>query len=606
MRLFTFTLSIIISVFLFLSCGTESTPTYTLSTSVVGEGTITPSGGTYDEGETVTLTSTPSEHWVFNNWSGDGSGSSNTITITMNSNIDLVGNFQRRDYPLSISIEGNGSVKEEIISSKKTNIYQSETIVELHAFPSDSWVFVKWSGDIESNENPLVIKIDNRMSVKATFEKLRTPFISRAERFSQINETTGYFSKLQSFKRYISLVEAELIHDGLDYMFDNFDSITYDFNNDGFLDLFFFGMSTSIWSGNFGSHKNGKYFFIPDYFNQTPPYEMIEHNSIIEFAAGGIELQDLNNNGSKEILIYTTNVHQVGTGFIGDKSSPPKELGVVILEIDENFNILREREVGTPKALHRGSSGDVNNNGQIDILSFPIGSELPPNTEIFTKFPTMLYNNGNGTFNEQQIFKDFDSIIRPDKDIYYHIEATAVHLFDIDGDGYLDLIFGRQIGDVDQTPDYYWATQNIYILWGDGSGKFSFEDRMALPYDNHLGIHLTPLGYGFTDFNKNGHIDIILQSTSGYNNYILTLFENKGNREFEDVTVEKIDGYYHFEDEHLGDMGEMMPIDKNGNGWYDLVPRDVKVFCCIGTGRNHVSDLWWENVGGRFVRRFEN
>ena len=72
------------------------------------------------------------------------------------------------------------------------------------------------------------------------------------------------------------------------------------------------------------------------------------------------------------------------------------------------------------------------------------------------------------------------------------------------------------------------------------------------------------------------------------------------------VTINKIDGYYHFETEHLGDMGEMMSIDKDGDGDYDLVPKDVTVFCCYGSQYDFVSDLYWENTGGQFVRRIND
>jgi len=58
----------------------------------------------------------------------------------------------------------------------------------------------------------------------------------------------------------------------------------------------------------------------------------------------------------------------------------------------------------------------------------------------------------------------------------------------------------------------------------------------------------------------------ILKATRDYNNYILNLFENKGNRSFEDVTVNKIDGYYTLEREHLSDLGEIMSINKGGKG----------------------------------------
>ena len=53
-------------------------------------------------------------------------------------------------------------------------------------------------------------------------------------------------------------------------------------------------------------------------------------------------------------------------------------------------------------------------------------------------------------------------------------------------------------------------------------------------------------------------------------------------------------------------MGEMMSIDKDGDGDFDIVPKDVKVFCCLSGGYNYVSDLYWENIGGSFVRRIND
>lgn len=77
MRTFYFFLSFILSAFLFFSCGTESTPVYKLTTSVVGEGTVTPAGGEYEEGETVTLTGNPSDGWSFSRWEGEWSAQTN-------------------------------------------------------------------------------------------------------------------------------------------------------------------------------------------------------------------------------------------------------------------------------------------------------------------------------------------------------------------------------------------------------------------------------------------------------------------------------------------------------------------------------------------------
>jgi len=79
--------------------------TYNLSTSVgSGSGSISlsPSGGVYDAGTTVTVTATPSAGYVFDHWSGDASGSSSSFQIMMNSNQSVIANFLKTTS-LSIS-----------------------------------------------------------------------------------------------------------------------------------------------------------------------------------------------------------------------------------------------------------------------------------------------------------------------------------------------------------------------------------------------------------------------------------------------------------------------------------------------------------------------
>jgi uncharacterized repeat protein (TIGR02543 family) len=61
---------------------------YTLSVNTIGSGNVTlnPSGGTYNDGQVVTLTATPAAGFQFSGWSGHLSGSTNPATITMNGN----------------------------------------------------------------------------------------------------------------------------------------------------------------------------------------------------------------------------------------------------------------------------------------------------------------------------------------------------------------------------------------------------------------------------------------------------------------------------------------------------------------------------------------
>jgi len=42
------------------------------------------------------------------------------------------------------------------------------------------------------------------------------------------------------------------------------------------------------------------------------------------------------------------------------------------------------------------------------------------------------------------------------------------------------------------------------------------------------------------------------------------------------------------------------------DGDFDLVPRDINMACCRGQDLNWADDLYWENIGGSFVRRIND
>ncbi|WP_234571956.1 InlB B-repeat-containing protein [Rhodohalobacter sp. 614A] len=159
------------SLLLLTDCSTENTPIYTLSTNVNPSeaGSVNPSSGEFDEGTEVELTVTPNEHWVFNGWQGDHSGNRNPASIVMDSDKSITAQFIKREYPLTINVEGEGSVQEEVIQQKTTD-YPHGTIVQLTANPAEGWEFIEWSGNIEGNENPKTITINEDISVTAVFE----------------------------------------------------------------------------------------------------------------------------------------------------------------------------------------------------------------------------------------------------------------------------------------------------------------------------------------------------------------------------------------------------------------------------------------------------
>jgi hypothetical protein len=162
----------LIGLFVLINCGTEPTPTYQLTTSVVGNGSVNPSSGQFDEGESITITSTPDSGWVFSNWEGDWTSSQTPATITMDRDKTIIGVFERKDYPLNINILGEGTVIEMIYSQPKLTDYEYETIVELTPVPSlewDLWEFSSWSGDINSNQEIIQIPIKGQTNVTVEF-----------------------------------------------------------------------------------------------------------------------------------------------------------------------------------------------------------------------------------------------------------------------------------------------------------------------------------------------------------------------------------------------------------------------------------------------------
>ena len=155
--------------FLLISCEEEVPPvTYSLTTQVTptGAGTVNPSSGTFDEGESISISANPNPEYIFKGWSGSKISEDNPLSFIMDSDKSITATFEKRLYPLSISIEGQGTINETSES------YELGSKVILTAVPSEGWKFKEWKGDITSNDNPLEITVSGPISIIAIFEKL--------------------------------------------------------------------------------------------------------------------------------------------------------------------------------------------------------------------------------------------------------------------------------------------------------------------------------------------------------------------------------------------------------------------------------------------------
>ena len=92
--------SIIIVVLLLLPLLVGCKAEYRLNVTVGnGQGTVTPSSGTYTDGTAVTIAAIPDSGWEFDHWTGSISGSENPVTVHMSSDKTIGAYFVETQVP---------------------------------------------------------------------------------------------------------------------------------------------------------------------------------------------------------------------------------------------------------------------------------------------------------------------------------------------------------------------------------------------------------------------------------------------------------------------------------------------------------------------------
>ena len=131
-------------------------------------GTVTPESGTYNENESVALLATPDSTFVFVNWTGSSTSTDNPLSVTIDADKSYTANFVKKQYPLTILIEGEGIVSEEIITNGRIEDYDVGTLVQLTADPSEGWKFDQWI-ELDIDTNPIEVSITDSIILTARF-----------------------------------------------------------------------------------------------------------------------------------------------------------------------------------------------------------------------------------------------------------------------------------------------------------------------------------------------------------------------------------------------------------------------------------------------------
>lgn len=196
---------------------------YELTILKEGEGDVKEklisSGKDYDSGTKVELTAIPSTEWLFVGWTGDIESKDNPIQVVINHPKKVNALFAKRKYPLTINIEGQGAVDEEIVYSNRTSDYDSGTMVKLTAAPSEGWNFLSWTGTFTSNSSSIQVDVNGPIELTATFTE--APFSLKftrtkisAQGLPSLNYISGAFYNVSGPLHYESDGEHYMLFPG--------------------------------------------------------------------------------------------------------------------------------------------------------------------------------------------------------------------------------------------------------------------------------------------------------------------------------------------------------------------------------------------------------
>lgn len=408
-------------------------------------------------------------------------------------------------------------------------------------------------------------KTGEKEVVKAPIEIAKIIYpLNTLDSLSGINKTTSWYNTNKSFDRLFSVQKSlywgfEATTNGLipyntgttntwsaskSYYWNDLGTYLYtDLTGDGKKDLWAYYWKNPWPTNAPGLHLFSEYESSPSIYDLQPGLVQVRKNV----------LADLNNDKKNEIVLFSSGYDAMP--FPGDV--------IGIFYVDQKKYQYLTNDIGY---FHGGATGDINNDGLVDIVAYSGGSAVIP------VHPTAYINKGNGNFElSNHLFKGFNT----SDDNYYTVE-----LFDINKDGLLDLFLGGS------------GKLNIII---QKNKEFVRQEFTAIPLAKDLEV----IDIAFLDFNWDGNMDVLTMSNkNGYQGYELSLFQNTGTA-FIDATSKYFNSYSGVGKNswikwiHLFDYDKDGDLDVVGDGLFgDL----------LGTQDRRI---WWKNNSGKFVQVIE-
>ena len=148
---------------------TTTVTQFTLAVTATNGGGVSSTGGTYDNGTSVSITATPNEGYEFVGWNGTDMSSS-TITITLTANTTIEALFSQVSttttviqFTLAVSASNGGTV------STEGGDFEEGTEVTITATANAGYRFTGWEGSDSTSES-LTVTLNSDQTYQALFE----------------------------------------------------------------------------------------------------------------------------------------------------------------------------------------------------------------------------------------------------------------------------------------------------------------------------------------------------------------------------------------------------------------------------------------------------
>ncbi|MEN9959416.1 MAG: Mannuronate-specific alginate lyase [Bacteroidota bacterium] len=509
----------------------------TTDASPMNAGTVSPLTNSYEHGQQVTLTATPIGEYLFKEWKGSVTGSSNPANVVMDADKQVTGVFEKRQYPLTLTIEGNGTVKEEVIAVASQAQYPSGTTVKLTAKANPGATFSEWKGDKTGTDSVLTLTISKPIALTAKF--LDRPMVPAVN--TDIYPDFNFNDHVQGKNG------------------------PYDFNADGVPDMIAYKMRTdntvtpAIVEIKDYTGKNIYSFNVKD----------VKPNVRDSLRTVMIDFRDLNNDGNLDLgLSYMA---EWWNGQNGAPGSTVKYVGNFVYLLLSKGKLQYDAvevldEPKNPQISFNINLFDWDFDGKDDVLISDVGKG------------DYLKNMGNNRFERRKLAEKL-------------FNQSLNNRLDFDRDGKEDFI-NLYINQLDENGRYTSSdmSQTLSVLSGKGLSHFPVVGKKIDKYIYILGDIISAERIAMADGDGDGDMDLIVGSIKAKPNspwtYVQDYYENTGKQ------FEYRPNYIEIDESLIGEL-QVWSADVDKDGDMDLF---YPTYRKSQLGRPRGNYFWWENT----------